>query len=183
MFRKLTSPLFFIGILLLTFTNCKTPNYISNSKTSLGEISNFIGEFENLYLDSLGNKHAFWNKLKPFPTEEKNSFIGDSSSFFKIEILSKDKIEFSLYVRDELKEKKIFKYQFENNTLEIKKRKNKKLKGVPLIFYTYRGVGLKFTLDENKDLILDYDGGASGGILILIIGGPILGQSTFQRIN
>jgi hypothetical protein len=55
------------------------------------------------------------------------------------------------------------------------------MEGIPLLFFRQHSETLNIALEKNSNLILSYDGSASGGIFIIIFGTPIKGTHTFLK--
>ncbi len=176
------------GVLLfgfVTFTSCNPTQLIrQEARINLdeGNLSKINGRYDNNSSDTIRwRKTVFWSHLKPFLEDYYNEHDVIPNSSIELKILEKDRIQISLLDQDSLLAVKTFKFQFKDGVLLIKSRNNRRLEGVPLIFFRLQSETLNLGLDKAGDLILSYDGSIGGGPLIIIFASPIIGTHTFLR--
>lgn len=179
---------FYLFGLLLILQSCNSTKLIPQSKRisiDLNNLNSINGRYDNNSNDTTKwQTTTFWAHLKPFNNDTSINKTANQkvpNSFIKIEIFDKNKIQFSLYDSETLKDSKIFKFKVNDGVILIKRIYNKRLKGIPLLFFNQHEETLNLALDKNSNLILSYDGSASGGIFIIIFGTSIKGTHTFVK--
>lgn len=179
---------FYLVVILLMLQSCNSTKLIPESKrTSLDQnnLNSINGRYDNNSEDTTKwQTTTFWAHLKPFYNDtnlNKNSNQKIPNSFIKIETINKNKIQFSLYDSEILKDSKIFNFKIKDGVILIKRIRNKRLEGIPFLFFKQHSETLNLALDKNSNLILSYDGSASGGIFIIIFGTSIKGTHTFIK--
>ena len=174
--------------LLLILQSCNSTKLIPKDKrTSLDQnnLNSINGRYDNNSDDTTKYQStSFWSHLKPFYTDTNLNKTANQkvpNSYIKIEIIDKNRIQFDRYDFETLKESKVFNFKVKDGVILIKSRRNKRLEGIPLLFFKQHNETLNLALDKNSNLILSYDGSASGGIFIIIFGTSIKGTHTFVK--
>ena len=179
--------IYFFGLFLI-LQSCNSTKLIPQEKRVLLERTNLTGingRYENNSNDTIEHQRTtIWAHLKPFYNDtnlNKTAYQKIPNSYIKIEIIYKNKIQFSRYDNETLKESKVFPFKVKDGVILIKSVHNKRMEGIPLLFFRQHSETLNIAFDKNSNLMLSYDGSASGGIFIIIFGTPIKGTHTFLK--
>ena len=183
----LTKTIHLFGLLLI-LQSCSSSKLIPQDKrTTLdqGNLKSINGLYDNNSNDTTRQQiTTFWAHLKPFYNDtnlNKTAHQKVPDSYLKIDIIDKNKIQFSRFDFETLKESKIFNFKVKYGVIFIRRGRNQRMEGIPLLFFRQHSETLNLALDMNSNLILSYDGSASGGLFILIFGTSIKGTHIFVR--
>jgi len=174
--------------LFLILQSCNSTKLIPQDNRVFLDQSNLTsinGRYDNNSNDAIEHQRTtIWSHLKPFYNDtnlNKTAYQKIPNSYIKIEVIDKNKIQFSRYENETLKEFKVFPFKVKDGVVLIKSGRNKRMEGIPLLFFRQHSETLNIALEKNSNLILSYDGSASGGIFIIIFGTPIKGTHTFLK--
>jgi hypothetical protein len=178
-----------IYITLIILQGCASTELIPAEKRvwiDQGNIQLINGQYNDNSDDTIYYRQTnIWRHLKPF-LHDSNSIKTTReklrNSTVRIDVINSHRIKFSRYDSGILKETKIFPYVIKNGIILISCKKNKTVEGIPFIFFREHSETLNISLDKNSNMIMAYNGVASGGIFIIIFGTPIQGIHTFIRI-
>jgi hypothetical protein len=99
----------------------------------------------------------------------------------QIEIIDEKRIRFC-DVTDSCEEKsKVFRYRAKENVIIVRKCRNRRFYGIPPFFFITNVERLKLSIDENKDLLLEYRGKAWGMLFGLATGYDKNGTELYKR--
>jgi len=183
--KKIFKILVFV-IVLLFFYSCGSSSFLIKAEDRIEITKRNIINIEGVYKnssDSLNNNINLWKELKPFPQVKEFQQLSIKSNTIKIELLEKNKILFSLFIGDTLYDTKEIKYQLKNGVVMIKSINNMRIWGIPLIVFQHIRENINLGLDENDNLIVAFEGRASGGVFIFIFGTEIYGYNILEKIN
>lgn len=183
----MTKTIYLFGLFLI-LQSCNSTKLIPLDKRALLDQSNLTsinGRYDNNSDDTLKyQRTTIWAHLKPFYNDtnlNKTAYQQIPNSYIKIEIIDKNKIQFNRYDSETLKESKVFPFKVKDGVILIKSGRNKRMEGIPLLFFRQHSETLNLALDKNYNLSLSFDGSASGGVFIIIFGTPIKGTHTFVK--
>lgn len=119
---------------------------------------------------------TIWKHLKPFykGLNKSNTYEAGNSEI-GIKILNMNRIQFDYYLRDSVRETKVFTYRNKNGVLVINAINNWSMQGIPLLFFRQHKEKLTLALDKDLNLIMAYHYVVSGGPLIIIFGSSEIG--------
>lgn len=177
--------IYFLALILL-LQSCNSTKLIpKNKRTYLDQknLNSINGSYNNNSDDSSKwQTTTLWAHLKPFYSDTNlNKTANQKTSYINIKIIDKNKIQFDRFDFETLKESKVFNFKVKNGVILIKKGRNKRTEGIPLLIFRQHSETLNLALDKNYNLILSYEGSASGGIFIITFGTPIKGTYTFVK--
>jgi len=140
------------------------------------------GVYSNNSTDPNNDQSQFWLHLKPFFKNQITlQFQQENPDLsVEIEIIAKNNIQFSLLKGKDIIDSKNFKYDIVDKQIRIKKNAN--LKGIPLLFYRHHKEVILLSLNKENNLIISFEGEASGGIFILAYGQKLGGKLIFEKL-
>jgi hypothetical protein len=138
----------------------------------------FNGKFECYSQVKAGWTDCFWAHIKPY---KDTCMISHKDHSLEIKILDGKRIRLS-EVTDSCEEKsKILRYHLDQDTLVVRKIRNRWFMGVPPFFFATHAERLKLVMDGNNDLLLNYKGGAAGMLFLLTTGYHTEGTALYKR--
>jgi len=170
---------FFLLALTTSCASIKVPDDF-NSVLDENNIKSLEGTYDNI---SNSTKYSLWEAFCKTDIVEYKETIKNSDSKFKLSFDPNDKIRFDLYIEDELRLTRIFKYSIHENGIRINGSSNYRYFGVPLILFSYKSQALWFSKDNKEELFLSFNGESSGGILIIMAGEPLMGEVRFRKLD
>jgi len=169
---------------ILQFVSCNNQKKLINQQSkpiTAENVTDFNGKYDNLsdscFHCGKSKRDTLFSQFKPH-LKKKSVFSRDNSEI-KITILDSKHIQFDLYSNQKIIKTVEYKYKIKNGFLLLKGNYN--LQGIPILFYRYRNLKLYFSLNENKNLIVNLRGTTHGGLFAIIFGDNNYNDFVFKR--